>query len=116
MSKKTHKKTTNIYVYVYVIITKGIIKIKMDIRRIRLRAVHAGSVSVVVVEPQEYTRPVTLTRRSALLRDFYPLVSGTAANGRSRSRGRNERTGLARGQGPAWPKRPRAREATSGGW
>jgi hypothetical protein len=80
-----------------------------------VRAVHAGSVSVVVVEPQEYTRTVTLTRRSALLRDFYPLVSGTAS-GRSRSRGRNERTGLARGQGPAWPKRPRAREAISGGW
>ena len=30
-----------------------------------VRAVHAGCVSVVVVEPQEYTRTVTLTRRSA---------------------------------------------------
>ena len=30
-----------------------------------VRAVHAGAGSVVVVEPQEYARTVTLTRRSA---------------------------------------------------
>lgn len=72
-----------------------------------VRAVHAGAGSVVVVEPQEYARTVTLTRRSALLRDFYPLVSGTT-NGSSRSSSRsrsgssrNEHTGLAKGQGPA---------------
>ena len=79
-----------------------------------VRAVHAGCVSVVVVEPQEYTRTVTLTRRSALLRDFYPAAGrSTTTAGRSttttrmsssrssRSSSRNEHTGLAKGQGPA---------------
>ena len=56
-----------------------------------VRAVHAGG-SVVVVEPQEYLRTATLTRRSrALLLDFYP-------RGRHRP---NARTGLSTGSGPA---------------
>ena len=67
-----------------------------------VRAVHAGCVSVVVVEPQEYTRTVTLTRRSALLRDFYPAgTTASMSSSRSSSSSRNEHTGLAKGQGPA---------------
>ena len=70
-----------------------------------VRAVHAGCVSVVVVEPQEYTRTVTLTRRSALLRGFYPAAgrstTASMSSSRSSSSSRNEHTGLAKGQGPA---------------
>ena len=64
-----------------------------------VRAIHAGKLSVSVVEPQDYTRVIKLTRGSRLLRDFYPSAGHTSQSGKRRER--NERTGLAKGSGAA---------------
>ena len=64
-----------------------------------VRAIHAGKLSVSVVEPQDYTRVIKLTRGSRLLRDFYPSAGRTSQSGKRRER--NERTGLAKGSGAA---------------
>ena len=81
-----------------------------------VRAVRDGRVSLVVVEPQDYTTTVKLTARSARLRDFYPM--GPTAGPQTRPRAStvqkaptvpkkgdrnsvNERTGLRKGQGSA---------------
>lgn len=64
-----------------------------------VRAIHAGKVSVSVVEPQDYTRVIKLTRGSRVLRDFYPSAGHTSQSGKRRER--NERTGLAKGSGAA---------------
>ena len=67
-----------------------------------VRAIHAGKVSVSVVEPQDYTRVIKLTRGSRLLRDFYPISTTSAsATTTGKRRERNERTGLAKGSGAA---------------
>jgi hypothetical protein len=84
-----------------------------------VRAVRDGRVSLVVVEPQDYTTTVKLTARSALLRDFYPMVptvqkaatgpkASTVPKASTGPKARpkkgdsvNERTGLRKGQGPA---------------
>lgn len=76
-----------------------------------VRAVRDGRVSLVVVEPQDYTTTVKLTARSARLRDFYPMARPVSAPTRNKDpRGQkapkpedsvNERTGLRKGQGPA---------------
>ena len=75
-----------------------------------VRAVRDGRVSLVVVEPQDYTTTVKLTARSARLRDFYPMgppappaqtrpLVQTSKGGQQDSV--NERTGLRKGQGRA---------------
>jgi hypothetical protein len=84
-----------------------------------VRAVRDGRVSLVVVEPQDYTTTVKLTARSARLRDFYPMgptagpkapTGPKAATVPKASRAQtkkgdqdsvNERTGLRKGQGHA---------------
>jgi hypothetical protein len=85
-----------------------------------VRAVRDGRVSLVVVEPQDYTTTVKLTARSARLRDFYPMgpTGPKAPTGQKATTGPkaptagpqarpkkgesvNERTGLRKGQGPA---------------
>lgn len=82
-----------------------------------VRAVRDGRVSLVVVEPQDYTTTVKLTARSARLRDFYPMgptvpkaptgpkaatVSKAPTGPKKGDRDSvNERTGLRKGQGPA---------------
>jgi hypothetical protein len=82
-----------------------------------VRAVRDGRVSLVVVEPQDYTTTVKLTARSARLRDFYPMgptvpkaptgpkaatVPKAPTVPKKGDRDSvNERTGLRKGQGPA---------------
>jgi hypothetical protein len=77
-----------------------------------VRAVRDGRVSLVVVAPQDYTTTVKLTARSARLRDFYPM-GPTVPNAptvpkapKGPKKGDqdsvNERTGLRKGQGPAY--------------
>ena len=68
-----------------------------------VRAVRDGRVSLVVVEPQDYTTTVKLTARSARLRDFYPMgpTVPKAQTGPKKGEFVNERTGLRKGQGPA---------------
>jgi hypothetical protein len=76
-----------------------------------VRAVRDGRVSLVVVEPQDYTTTVKLTARSVRLRDFYPMgptvpkaPTGPKAATVPKKGDRdsvNERTGLRKGQGPA---------------
>ena len=73
-----------------------------------VRAVRDGRVSLVVVEPQDYTTTVKLTARSARLRDFYPMTRPKAPAGPKAAKAQtkkgdsvNERTGIRKGQGPA---------------
>jgi hypothetical protein len=83
-----------------------------------VRAVRDGRVSLVVVEPQDYTTTVKLTARSSRLRDFYPMGPKAPTVPKARPKAQtgpraptvpkkgdqdsvNERTGLRKGQGPA---------------
>jgi hypothetical protein len=71
-----------------------------------VRAVRDGRVSLVVVEPQDYTTTVKLTARSSRLRDFYPMGPRASTVQKvptvpKKGDSVNERTGLRKGQGPA---------------